>query len=190
METILLEQWLCFPPHLVNTSIKLLLTATNSNTSGGSVTVRSSSVFDDPQIDPGFFSSEFDVQATVEATQSLLRFFDLPAWKGYILSPANNSLQDTSEAGIRSYMQTWGTTYRHPVGTATMSKTDQTEGVVTPDLMLKKASGVRIVDASIFVSRCIIFVTGILTSHHNSHLRYRLILRQLFMSLRSVPLTL
>ncbi len=78
------------------------------------------------------------------AVESANKFVTAAAWDGYILGPTANITENELRNGV-------GTVF-HPVGTASMSPADASWGVVNPDLKLKGAKGVRIVDASVLVS--------------------------------------
>ncbi len=78
------------------------------------------------------------------AVESAKKFVTAAAWDGYILGVTANNTENDLRNGIRSVF--------HPVGTASMSPADASWGVVNPDLKLKGAKGVRIVDASVLVS--------------------------------------
>lgn len=88
----------------------------------------------------------------VEAVKASQRFVASSPWRDYIIAPFIDSENTTTDAGIRAYASKFGTTIRHPVATAMISKNTDKKGVVGPQLLLKDAVGVRIVDASIFVS--------------------------------------
>lgn len=81
------------------------------------------------------------------------RFVKSPIFKGYII----NEVQDipTDKAGIDAYLRATTAVVFHPSGTAMMTSKNANYGVVNPDLKVKGAVGLRIVDASIFVSLCI-----------------------------------
>ncbi|KAF8895897.1 hypothetical protein CPB84DRAFT_1636308, partial [Gymnopilus junonius] len=83
----------------------------------------SSNPFDNPLIDPGCLSTEFDIFTMVQTIKDVQTFTAVSPWAG---------------------------TFSHPVGTAAMSPFDANWGVVNPDLTLKGAKGLRIVDASVF----------------------------------------
>ncbi len=71
------------------------------------------------------------------------RFVTASTWKDYILSPLTNVTDDNIRNGT--------STIYHPVGSASMSPVGADWGVVDPNLLLKGARGVRIVDASVLV---------------------------------------
>ncbi|KAJ3561519.1 hypothetical protein NP233_g10144 [Leucocoprinus birnbaumii] len=120
-----------------------------SPASRGSLKIQSNNPFDDPLIDPNFFDSDFDVLVMREGINAALRFADAPVLKNIttgILGPlANITSDDEIDAFIRnSAGSAW-----HPVGTTAMSPKNAGWGVVDPDLLVKRVSGLRIVDASI-----------------------------------------
>ena len=120
---------------------------------GGSVTLASASAFDHPLIDPAFLSTPFDIATSIQAVKSLNDFFGTPAWDGFIGGPALNGVDLTSDSAIEAFIRAATVTIKHPVGTARISKVTDRTGVVGPDLRVKNVSGLRIVDASILVSR-------------------------------------
>ncbi len=77
------------------------------------------------------------------AIASAQKLVTAPVWDGYILGLATNTTEDDVRNGVASLF--------HPVGSASMSPVNADWGVVDPDLKLKGAKGVRIVDASVFV---------------------------------------
>lgn len=57
---------------------------------------------------------------------------------------------DTADSGLLNYARNVSGTVNHGCCTCSMSPVGATSGVVDPDLRLKNAEGVRIVDASVF----------------------------------------
>ncbi len=96
-------------------------------------------------------TTDYDVSVMIESVKAAQRFAAAQAWDGYITSPYIDSVNATTDDGIKEYMSQWATTIKHPFCTARLSKEDG-EGVTDGQLLLKKAKGVRIVDASVFVS--------------------------------------
>lgn len=88
----------------------------------------------------------------IEAVNALHRFVGASSWRGYILDAFGESGNTTRPEDIMSYIQKWILPIRHPTGTARISKLSEEEGVVGPDLLVKNAQGLRVVDASIIVS--------------------------------------
>ncbi|KAJ6617557.1 aryl-alcohol oxidase precursor [Mycena sp. CBHHK59/15] len=111
-------------------------TAVVSPASRGSITVNTSNPFDAPLIDTALFVDGYDLFAMRIA--------------GYVIRPIDNLAQAlTSDDALDAYMQETVIGAAHPVGSAAMSPKNATWGVVDPDLLLKGATGVRIIDASV-----------------------------------------
>ncbi|KAK0471533.1 hypothetical protein IW261DRAFT_1571830 [Armillaria novae-zelandiae] len=111
--------------------------------SRGSVTINSTNPLTPPLINPNFLSEAQDMTIMQYAIQKALKFVTAPVWEDYVLALSTNitDLEGTIRNGT-------GTT-NHPVSTASMSPRNASWGVVDPDLKLKQAVGVRIVDASV-----------------------------------------
>ncbi|KAG6917770.1 hypothetical protein DXG01_001175 [Tephrocybe rancida] len=120
-------------------------------TSRGSVTLNSSDPFQQPLINPGVLDSEFDKFAIREAVKASSRFLEAPAWKDYVVAPIAGLENVTTDAELDEYITQSTVIALHGVGTAQMTAKHASYGVVDPDLCLKGASGLRIVDASVFV---------------------------------------
>lgn len=81
-------------------------------------------------------------------------------WSGYIKGPFGKAFADAltgNDTLTESYTRAIALSAFHGVGTASMSPVNANWGVVNPDLTLKGAGGVRIVDASVFVSHIIFY---------------------------------
>ena len=124
---------------------------------GGSVTLRSANPFDLPLIDPAYFTDPFDVYAMTQAIKAASKFVAAPAWADYIVAPFGSTANLTTDAEIESYIRNNGDTVQHPVGTAYASSVGSKNGVVDSQLRVKGALGLRVVDASVFVSTEIAF---------------------------------
>lgn len=121
-----------------------------SPASRGSIALNSSNPFDQPLIDPGILTDPFDLPALREGLKMTLEFVTAPAWKGYILNLADEVLANaTTDAALDEYIRNAATFADHLVGGAVMSPKNATYGVVNPDLLLKGARGLRIIDASV-----------------------------------------
>ncbi|KAF8962123.1 hypothetical protein BDZ97DRAFT_1920795 [Flammula alnicola] len=122
-----------------------------SPTSRGTIKLASTNPFDKPVINPQYLTTDFDIFAMRESVQAINRFVGAPAWSDYVVGPFGSSFAAaTDDSSIDSYVRGLTTTIFHPVGTAAMSPAGATTGVVNPDLTVKGADGLRIVDASIF----------------------------------------
>jgi choline dehydrogenase-like flavoprotein len=129
-----------------------LSTAVVSPTSRGYITINSTDPLDLPVMDTALLKDEFDQAVMVEALKRAFEFLAAPSFNGYIVAPINGLQNSMTDEELRQYAMNSAGTINHPIGSAAMSPKDATYGVVDPDLVLKKVSGVRIVDASIFVS--------------------------------------
>ncbi|KAF7362557.1 GMC oxidoreductase [Mycena venus] len=117
-------------------------------TSRGSITLQSNNPFDPPLIDPGLLVTDFDLFAVRESIKKAYRFVEAPVWKDYIIAPTIDLLNMTTEA-LDEFIRNTGSSSGHIVSTAAMSAKDASYGVVNPDLLVKGASGLSIIDASI-----------------------------------------
>ncbi|PBK74036.1 aryl-alcohol-oxidase from pleurotus Eryingii [Armillaria solidipes] len=111
--------------------------------SRGSITINSTNPLDPPLINPNFLSHPQDIIAMQYAVEGAQKFVSAPVWNDYVLALTTN-ITDLEES-IRNEA---GST-DHQVSTASMSPVDAGWGVVDPDLRLKRAMGVRVVDASV-----------------------------------------
>ncbi|KAF7375803.1 GMC oxidoreductase [Mycena sanguinolenta] len=117
-------------------------------TSRGSITLQSNNPFDPPLIDPGILITDFDLFAIRESIKKAYRFVEAPVWKDYIIAPTVNFLNMSTDA-LDEFIRNTSSPAAHMVSTAAMSAKDASYGVVNPDLLVKGASGLRIIDASI-----------------------------------------
>lgn len=112
----------------------------------------SSNPFSKPVIDLGLLTSEFDEYAIVQAMKDAQLFIKAHPWNGFIHSPFGELADVTTDKGRAAFAHKFGFTVNHPAGTAAMSPAKVKWGVVSPQLSLKGAVGLRVVDASVFVS--------------------------------------
>lgn len=142
---------------------------------GGSILLNTTDPFTAPLINPAFFSDSvgFDLTTMREAIKTAVRFLNAPVWKGYVVGnpdvqypgtniSSNSGSENTSEATdldkqLDAYIQNSTGTSAHAVGTAAMSLPDSGYGVVEPNLTVKGVRGLRVVDASVFVSNLCLF---------------------------------
>ncbi|KAF9002563.1 hypothetical protein BDQ17DRAFT_1357086 [Cyathus striatus] len=90
-----------------------------------------------------------DLLIMKEAIASAVRFFAGPTWKDIILGPQGAFSNVTDDLSLVQFIRENSDTALHAVGTAAMSPKGAQFGVVDPDLLVKGATGIRIVDASI-----------------------------------------
>ncbi|KAF7375816.1 GMC oxidoreductase [Mycena sanguinolenta] len=101
-----------------------------------------------PLIDPGFLATDFDLFAARESIKRAFRFVEAPVWKDYIIAPTVNLLNMSTDA-LDEFIRNITSSAGHMTSTAAMSAKDASYGVVNPDLLVKGARGLRIIDASI-----------------------------------------
>ncbi|KAJ7214512.1 aryl-alcohol oxidase [Mycena pura] len=117
-------------------------------TSRGSITLQSNNPFDPPLIDPGLLVTDFDLFTARESIKKAYRFVDAPVWKDYIIAPTIDLLNMTTDE-LDEFIRNTGSSSGHIVSTAAMSAKDASYGVVNPDLLVKGARGLSVIDASI-----------------------------------------
>ncbi|KAJ7743047.1 aryl-alcohol-oxidase from pleurotus Eryingii [Mycena maculata] len=120
-----------------------------SPTSRGFLNLTSSSAFVHPTINPAYYTTAFDIGAAIEGVKMLRDFLATPVWDGYIIAPYSAVAVLETDAEIETYIRSFANTLDHPTSTAKISKTTDNFGVVGPELLVKGATGLRIVDASI-----------------------------------------
>ncbi|PPQ81819.1 hypothetical protein CVT25_013655 [Psilocybe cyanescens] len=128
-----------------------VVTIVSSPTSRGTISLRNNDPFQPPMIDPQFMTTDFDTFAVRESIKGALRFVAAPAWSDYVVAPFGRIFADaTNDTLIEAYARGAAGSAFHAVGTAAMSAVSAKTGVVNPDLTVKGADGLRIVDASVF----------------------------------------
>ncbi|KAJ7590198.1 aryl-alcohol-oxidase from pleurotus Eryingii [Mycena floridula] len=121
---------------------------TVSPTSRGSVTIGSSDPFVAPIIDPGYLSTDFDLQVMIEALKSSYRFVAAPSFKDYIIKPFNAPADLSNSTEVENYLRSTSGLSAHPTSTNSMSRKGS-PGVVNPDLTVKNVEGLRVIDVSV-----------------------------------------
>ncbi|KAF9002960.1 aryl-alcohol oxidase [Cyathus striatus] len=118
--------------------------------SRGSVKLNSSNPLDDPLIDPAFYNQELDLQAVTFAMKLGMQFLQKPAWQDLNMQPIVAGIDlNASDEILQDFIRNNTASNAHPVGTSSMSPYCASYGVVDPDLRVKGASGLRVIDASI-----------------------------------------
>ncbi|TFK26033.1 pyranose dehydrogenase [Coprinopsis marcescibilis] len=118
--------------------------------SRGSVKLASSNPFDHPLIDLNLFGHPFDMEAMKEGVRLLKRFYSGPAWEGYVTGFVGPDPDILTAAEFEKRIKDTAITFFHPVGTASMSSKGSKRGVVDSELRVKGASGLRVIDSSVF----------------------------------------
>ncbi|KAK0186615.1 aryl-alcohol-oxidase from pleurotus Eryingii [Armillaria mellea] len=134
------------PPegHFMTISLSL-----NTPTSRGSIRLNTTNAFDQPLIDLGCLTTDFDVLALKEGIGLAQKFVGARAWDGYVLSPLSNITTSSSDAELEAFIRANASPNGHIVATASMSPQGAQHGVVDPDLRVKGIERLRVVDASI-----------------------------------------
>ena len=90
-----------------------------------------------------------------EAIKAARRYLSAPAWSSWILDEFGAFSQAQSDDEIEQYARNTGQMIYHVVGSAAMGKTGTSgpgSGALNSDLTVKGTVGLRVVDASAFVS--------------------------------------
>ena len=123
---------------------------------GGSLTLKTSSPWDYPNINPSLLSDDagFDLYTMREALKAGRRFLGANAWRDWIISEFGPSANATTDEAIDEYIRANALVVNHVSGTVAMGKSGSTnrgDGALNPDLTVKGVRGLRVVDASVFV---------------------------------------
>ncbi|KIJ28588.1 GMC oxidoreductase [Sphaerobolus stellatus SS14] len=122
-----------------------------SPASRGIIGLSSNDPFQQPVINTGALTSNFDVLALREGFKMAKQFVTAPVFKDYIINLAIPAAADNAtDAEVEAYIRNTIITAYHITGTAAMTAQNADYGVVNPDLTVKGVKGLRIVDASIF----------------------------------------
>jgi choline dehydrogenase-like flavoprotein len=78
--------------------------------------------------------------------------YSAPVFKDSVSQSILPAANITSDGDLDAYLRSVASPFLHGVGSAAMSAPDAGWGVVNPDFRVKGTNGLRIVDASIFVS--------------------------------------
>lgn len=120
--------------------------------SEGSVKIASTDPFAKPIIDPAVLSTNFDIQAMVQAMKDAQTFLAASPWqKDFKPVPFGDLANAKSDTDKANFARKTAVTVNHPAGTARMSPATTKTGVVDSQLRVKGAQFLRVVDASVFV---------------------------------------
>lgn len=125
------------------------------NPTGGNITLNSTNPFDAPIINPNFYDTEFDIVTIREAIKGARQFMAAPTWDDWVTGEFGVFKAAVTDEQIEQYARNGSDTINHVSCTAAMGKTGSTgrgSGVLNSDLTVKGTIGLRVVDASAFVS--------------------------------------
>ena len=97
--------------------------------------------------------STYDQLAMLYAIKAVRRFVESTPWKGFTVSRYGPVGSAETDEEILAAARGAARSIFHPTSTARMSPLNATWGVTDPQLRVKRTSGLRVVDASAFVSR-------------------------------------
>ena len=96
-----------------------------------------------------------DVAIMVQAVRTSKALLATPPWKGFVDRPFGALATATSDEELAAWVRSGVVTFGHHSCTAKMGTLEDEMAVVDSSLRLKGAKGVRVVDASVFVSMTI-----------------------------------
>ena len=112
--------------------------------------MNSTNPFDAPIINPNLLGSPVDLAIMREAVKAARAFVTAPTWSDYIISEFGAFANATTDSELDVYIRSNSDTVDHPVGTVAMG--NGADGALDSHLRVKGTIGLRVVDASAFVS--------------------------------------
>lgn len=120
-------------------------------------------------------STGFDIFAIREAIKAIRRFMTAPAWDGYLLEEFGSFAQARTNKEIEQFARNTAVTVDHVCCTVYMGKTGTAgggTGALNSDLTVKATRGLRVVDASAFVSSITLRIELVLNHFLNVAFHY------------------
>ncbi|KAH9003786.1 GMC oxidoreductase [Lactarius hatsudake] len=129
--------------------------------SSGTITIKSASVYDKPDIDPNFFSSENDMNTLVRGVRFSMRIGRTESVKGVLGPKADSADKEDffymgdadpdriTDEEIKEFIRSHCSAAFHPTSTARIGASPET-GVVDSHLRVFGVKGLRVADASVF----------------------------------------
>jgi choline dehydrogenase len=119
--------------------------------SRGSIRLRSTDPRWHPDIDPGYYDDQADLDAMTAGVRRLLETVSTGPLARYVAGPGLPSMDawgdDPTDAQIVEHIRTHTQTLYHPVGTCAMGGDER--AVVDPELRVRGVEGLRVADASV-----------------------------------------
>jgi choline dehydrogenase-like flavoprotein len=119
---------------------------------GGAITLNNSDPFAYPIVDLNLLSEVVDTAVLREGVRSTRRLMSAPVFADSVFESVFPASNITSDEDIDAFIRAEAGPYSHGGCSAGMSRRGASWGVVDPDYKVKGATGLRVVDASIFVS--------------------------------------
>lgn len=123
---------------------------------GGSITLSTSSPFDHPAIDLNLLDSPIDIAILIEGIRSANRLFSSSTFSKNVfglVAPQPNSDGELTDEILANFIRNQVSHFGHAVGSCSMAPHGAKWGVVDPEFRVRDVQGLRIVDASVIVSR-------------------------------------
>lgn len=123
--------------------------------SRGRIKLKSKNPWDDPLIDPLYFSDDRDIELYAYAMRKLSRFAEAPNLQKYNITLKHLPIRSCKNFAFKSYeyykciARYLSTSSHHPVGTAKMGPLEDKTSVVSPELKVHGLENLRVIDASI-----------------------------------------
>lgn len=142
-----------FPFEKSKDSVICALAALVHPESRGSVKLNSTDLSDPPLIDTNYFGEQVDFDIMEEGFVKVFEFLKTPTMSKYAPEvdysyiPNCNGYEDREL--IRCIISQYSRTIFHPVSTARMGDPEDTNAVVTPNLMVRGFQNLRVIDASV-----------------------------------------
>jgi len=118
--------------------------------SRGSVTLNSTSPFQNPIIDTQFLSTSWDINTMVTSVKNTRALFTAQALQKITIGPFGAWSNATTDDEIVAYLRANVGTLWHPTSTASIARNGSTSGVVNSVFQVRQTTNLRVVDSSIF----------------------------------------
>lgn len=121
-------------------------------TSRGSITLATSSPFDQPIVDPALLTSPIDTAILLEGFRSAERLLSSETFSKHVsglIVPLPSSGKTLTDDEYIQYLKTNASHWGHGVGSCSMGPEGASWGVVDPNFRVRSVKGLRIVDASV-----------------------------------------
>ncbi len=101
-------------------------------------------------MNPNLLGTEVDLAIMRSAIRAARSFIAAPAWADYVISEFGAFGEAQTDEELNAYIRDQSDTVDHPIGTIPFGL--GSKGALESDLTLKGTVGLRVVDASAFVS--------------------------------------